>query len=102
MVKTIKTTCKLSQQQLVDEYFLEYRARILDLAAYLDRLDRACEKDADDEFRYTALLRSLRILSSEEPAKTKRVQMVLSDQDVSLLEDRDQQSAFGASSRTST
>ena len=31
----------LSPQALVDEYFIENRTRLLEIAAFLDRLDRA-------------------------------------------------------------
>ena len=30
-------TCPLTQQQLIDEYFMEVRAKILDVAAFLER-----------------------------------------------------------------
>ncbi|MFN5744372.1 MAG: hypothetical protein ACK5A1_22570 [Planctomyces sp.] len=33
--------CPLSREQIVAQYFLEHRARLLDIAAFLDRLDRA-------------------------------------------------------------
>lgn len=33
-------SCPLSQQELIDEYFMESRTKILDIAAFLDRLDR--------------------------------------------------------------
>ncbi len=38
-------SCPLTQRQLIDEYFIEHRAKLLDLAAFLDRLDRASELD---------------------------------------------------------
>ncbi|MBA2447808.1 MAG: hypothetical protein H0V51_07270, partial [Chloroflexi bacterium] len=47
-------TCPLSQRQLLEEYFIEHRTKILDLAAFLDRLDRAREQDAGDDFRLRA------------------------------------------------
>ena len=90
----------LTQQQLINEYFLEYRSKILDVAAYLDRLDRATEKNAEDDFRYQGLVKSVEILNSNEKNKAVAMQMILSDPNTELLEDRDQINADGASSRS--
>lgn len=89
-------TCPMSQQALIDEFFIEYRANILAIAAYLDRLDRSADRNAKQEFRYVAFKEAVQELASDEPGRVERVQMLLSDQDVRLLEERDQQSAFGA------
>ena len=34
------TSCVLDMNQILDEYFLENRHRLLEIAAFLDRLDR--------------------------------------------------------------
>src|ERR1700730_10883281 len=34
----------MTRRQLIDEYFIENRTKLLDLAAFLDRLDRAEEE----------------------------------------------------------
>ena len=94
-------TCPMSQQALIDEFFIEHRVHVLEIAAYLDRLNRAAEQNADDDFRYAALKKSLAELASNVPGRVERVQMIFSDPDVRLLEERDQQSAWGASSRAS-
>ncbi len=86
----------LTQRQLIDEYFMEHRTKILDLAAFLDRMERASERNAEDDFRYVAFRQALRELSSEQPGRVERVQMMLSDRSTELMEERDQQSAFGA------
>ena len=44
-------TSPLTQRELIAEYFMEHRVQVLELAAFLDRLDRAREVDADDDFR---------------------------------------------------
>ncbi len=92
-------TCPLTQQQLVEEYFLEHRTKVLDIAAFLDRLDRSVERDTEDDFRVVALRQALKELCSEEPARVERIQMILSDPAIELLEQRDRQGAFGASDR---
>jgi hypothetical protein len=89
-------TCPLSQQQLIDEYFIEYRAHALAIASFLDRLDRARERNAAEEFRYKAFREAVAALTADEPGRAERVQMILSDPRLELLETRDRQGAFGA------
>lgn len=89
-------SCPLTQKQLIDAFFMEHRTKILDLAAFLDRLDRAAERDAEDDFRFVAFREALTVLLSDGTERAKRVQMVLSDRDTRLLEERDQQGAHGA------
>ena len=89
-------SCPLTQQQLIDEFFIEYRAQVLAIAAFLDRLDRAAARDAEGEFRYRAFREAVAALTSGEGGRAKRVQMILSDPRLDLLDERDRQSAFGA------
>ena len=53
-------TSPLTQRELIDEYFMEHRVKVLDLAAFLDRLDRAREIDAEDDFRLRSIREALR------------------------------------------
>jgi hypothetical protein len=92
-------TCPLSQKQLIDEYFMEQRTKILDLAGFLDRMERSARKDAEDDFRYLAFKEALAVLTSAGGQRAQRVQMVLSDPTSELLEQRDSQGAFGAAAR---
>lgn len=89
-------TCPMSQQALIDEFFIEHRVHILEIAAFLDRLDRALDQNAVHEFRYRAFRQAVAELTSSKPGRVERVQMLLSDRDVRLLEERDQQNAWGA------
>lgn len=89
-------TCPMSQQALIDEFFIEHRVHILEIAAFLDRLDRASDQNAVHEFRYRAFRQAVAELTNDKPGRVERVQMLLSDQDVRLLEERDQQNAWGA------
>jgi hypothetical protein len=90
-------TCPLTQRQLIEEYFIEHRTKLLDLAAFLDRLDRASQQDAADDFRLAALRRALQVLSSDaEVSRLETIQMILSDTRTNLLEQIDRKSAFGA------
>lgn len=90
-------TCPLSQRQLVEEYFIEHRTKVLDLAAFLDRLDRASELNARDDFRLVALREALEVLCTDDgPSRLARIQMILSDTRTDLLDHLDRKSAFGA------
>ncbi len=89
-------TCPLSQKELIEKYFMEHRTKILDIAAFLDRLDRAVEANAQDDFRYTSFRQALEVLTGSGPGRVEEVQMILSDRSTELLEERDQQSAYGA------
>ena len=66
----------MNRRQLLDLYFLEARSRLIDLAAFFDRLDRA-EGDAD--FRLTALKQALEEMRSAESSRAERVLLSLSD-----------------------
>ena len=91
-------TCPLDQRRLVEEYFIEHRTKVLDLAAFLDRLDRASELNARDDFRLVALREALGVLCTDDgPSRLARIQMILSDTRTELLEQLDRKSAFGAS-----
>ncbi|MEM6280640.1 MAG: hypothetical protein AAF787_00485 [Chloroflexota bacterium] len=89
-------SCPLTQQELVDEYFMEYRAALVAVAAFLDRMDRSIDKNAEHDFRVIALRESLVELTSAEPERVERIQMILSDRDTTLMDERDSQSAYGA------
>ncbi|HYU19595.1 MAG TPA: hypothetical protein VEQ11_12965 [Chloroflexota bacterium] len=89
-------TCPLTQRELVEEYFIENRTKLLDIAAFLDRLDRSSEMNAEDDFRLAAFRQALRVLSADAPARVESIQMIFSDPTTELLPELDRKSAFGA------
>jgi hypothetical protein len=89
-------SCLLTQQQLIDLYFLEMRARVLDLAAFLDRMDRSVEQNGEDDFRMVALRHALQRLSARASSRAYDIQMILSDPTEEPLAELDRKSAFGA------
>jgi hypothetical protein len=89
-------TSPLTQRELIDEYFMEHRVKVLDLAAFLDRLERARELDAEDDFRLRSVREALDVLADGEGNRVQRVQMIFSDPRSELLEELDQKSAKGA------
>lgn len=66
----------LSGKSVVDAYFLEHRAKLLDIAAFMDRIERA---DGRSDFRMQAFERCLRLLVDGRPERARRVLDELSD-----------------------
>lgn len=89
-------TSPLSQSEHIDRSFMEHRHQVISIAAFFDRLERAAEQDAEDDFRLETLRRALEILTDGEGDYAERVQMEFSDEDLELLERRDRQDALGA------
>ena len=91
-------TNKLSSHDIIDRYFLEHRAKLIDLAAFLDRLDRTCDHSAvENDYRISSLLRAVNILSDGETNRTGRILEVFSDKTPELPQSADGiKSATGA------
>lgn len=70
-------TIPMSASDVLDREFLEVRAKILELAAALDRLDRADGK-LDADVRLTRLHEGIRELQSESMGRAERVQQIFS------------------------
>jgi hypothetical protein len=66
----------MTRGELLELYFMDARSKLIDLAAFLDRLDRA-EGEAD--FRLQAFRTALKELDQDEPTRAKRVLLSLSD-----------------------
>lgn len=78
---------------------MEQRNHLLEIAAFLDRLDRCPTDDARDDFRLVAMREALQQLHMQGGGSGSRVtaiQMVLSDRDTTLLDKLDTKSAYGA------
>ena len=88
-------TSPLSKTELVDAYFIENRTRILDIAAFLDRLERTEGSNKEDDFRMRAFRRALRELVSDQNGRIERVQMLLSDPTTEPREALDRKGAWG-------
>lgn len=63
--------------QVLDREFLEIRAKILELAASLDRLDRG-DGDVADDPRMRLVLGGLALLTEDEPGRAERLQLLFS------------------------
>ena len=71
-----------TSQEVIDRYFLEHRAKLIDLAAFLDRIDRASDTgNADSDYRIAALLEALDVLSDDRANRAGRILAIFSDTD---------------------
>jgi hypothetical protein len=94
---TKKGTCPLTTGQIIDEYFIENRTRLLELASFLERIDRSADGgDACGDFRMTAFHRALDVVASNAPDKMDQVQLIFSDPTIEPREKLDTKSASGA------
>ncbi len=89
-----ESSSPLTQAEIVDAYFLEHRAKVLDVAAMLDRLDRATPDE--DDFRIQALRDAIACLIDGEGDRVRRIQMRLSDRSTAPIDAAPMQGAFGA------
>ncbi len=90
--------CPAARDKVVDLYFLEHRAKLIDIAAFLDRVDRAPARGGDEaDFRVEAFRKALAILSDGGPDRARRVLEILSDHSTDPIESAaDMKGAFGA------
>lgn len=83
----------MTKQQVLDLYFMENRAKLIDIAAFLDRIDRA-EGDAD--FRLAALVAAMKSLAGGSPDRARNVLLSLSDPTTEPIEAAPGKGAVGA------
>ena len=86
----------LTTRELADEFFIENRNRLLEIAAFLDRLDRADPARVSRDFRLRALAEALKTLAGQGPAYVRQIQMLLSDPTTEPIPALDRKSAQGA------
>ena len=67
----------MTRQQILDLYFMDARAKVIDLAAFMDRVERAT---GDEDFRMKAFREALQELENGNSERAKRVLLSLSDQ----------------------
>ena len=83
----------MTRQQIVDMYFLEARAKLIDIGAFLDRVQRA---GGQDDFRMEAFRKALAVLSEPGPDKAKAVLLAFSDPTTEPIPAAHTKSACGA------
>ncbi len=71
--------------EVVDRYFLEHRAKLIDIAAFFDRVDRAGGTFAGD-YRMAALHKALDVLSDGQANRAGRILAIFSDDTTELTQ----------------
>lgn len=78
---------------LVDLGFMDSRSKLIDLAAFLDRVQRAGQ---DGDFRVQALKNALTLLSQDKPQRARDVLLSFSDPSTEPIAKATIQGAIGA------
>jgi len=87
----------MTREQALDLYFMDARSKLIDLAAFLDRVDGA---EGKEDFRMSAFRAALRHLSSNKPQKAKQVLVEFSDPTTEPISAATTKGACGAWSGT--
>jgi len=89
--------CPMNAIEILDLYFIENRSRILDVASFLDRIDRyEGAEEAKADYRYRALAKVLELLGGAAGNRTKAIQIALSDPTTEPLDSAVGLKAWGA------
>lgn len=83
----------MTRQQVLDLYFLDARHKLVELAAFLDRVERA---DGGDDFRLKCFRGALAELSGSGKHKAKRVLLAFSDPTTKPVARAESKGACGA------
>lgn len=83
----------MTKHEVLDLYFADARSKLIDLAAFLDRLERA---DGLDDFRATSFRAALTHLNSASDEKARAVLLTLSDPTTEPIAAASTKSATGA------
>ena len=91
----------LGAKELVDEYFIENRTRLLEIAAFLDRLNRIDPGYLERDFRMNSFHAALSALTARGIDHVQEIQTVFSDPTDEPIVALDRKSAMGAYDRGS-
>jgi hypothetical protein len=83
----------MTRQQVLDLYFLDARHKLVELAAFLDRVERAGGRD---DFRMKAFRSALPRLNGKKKNKARSVLLAFSDPTISPIPAATIQAACGA------
>ena len=74
-----ESTPPAPRSRVIELYFMDHRAKLIDIAAFLDRLDRAPDDLGEEDFRVAALREAIGLLIDGRPERTRRVLELFSD-----------------------
>jgi len=83
----------MTRQQVLDLYLMDARFKLIELAAFLDRVDRA---EGQTDFRLDAFRQALRELDDDEPDRSRQVLLAFSDPTTEPIEKAPGKGAVGA------
>ena len=86
--------CPIPADEVIGRYFLEHRAKLIDIAAFLDRVERA-GGDPND-FRIKAMRLAMDELGKPGADRARRVQEAFSDPTEKPIESAPMKGALGA------
>jgi hypothetical protein len=66
----------MTRQQVLDLYFMDARCKLIELAAFLDRVDRG---SGEADFRLDAFRDAMKHLADGEPKRAETVLLAFSD-----------------------
>lgn len=95
----MSTTCPAPRSKVVELYFMEHRAKLIDIAAFLDRLDRAEDDLGHDDFRLRAMRDAIALLLDGKPERARRVLELFSDHSTEPIAKAPMKGALGAVER---
>jgi hypothetical protein len=82
----------MTRQQVLDLYFMEARSKLLDIAAFMDRMERAT---GEEDFRMKAFRKALESLDAKKN-RAEKVLLSLSDPSKAPIERATTKAASGA------
>jgi hypothetical protein len=83
----------MTRQQILDLYFMDARWKLIDIAAFIDRVERVA---GEDDFRITAFRSALLELSKGNKERAKQVLLAFSDPTTKPIEKAAGKGAVGA------
>jgi hypothetical protein len=89
----------MTATELIDEYFLENRHKLLDIAAFLDRVAAADAGAAAGDFRMKAFTEAVAALAGGAANRVEQLQLLFSDMTEEPRAVLDQKAARGAYDR---
>lgn len=83
----------MTRQQVLDLYFMDARCKLIELAAFLDRVDRG---SGEADFRLSAFKEAMKHLADGEPKRAEAVLLSFSDPTVDPIAKAPGKGAVGA------
>jgi hypothetical protein len=83
----------MTRQEILDLYFIEARSKLIEVAAFLDRVERG---SGEADFRWDAIRQALQALGSTGADRARQVLLALSDPTVEPIAAAPGKGAVGA------